>query len=43
MEFTDLLKAGQLKKEPTEKQKIAQFLQFAENEISAAKFNLLNI
>lgn len=40
MEFSDLLKAGQLKQEYTSKQKIAEFLQFAEDEISAAKFNL---
>lgn len=39
MEFDDLLKAGQLKKEHTSRAKIAQFLQFAEEEISAAKFN----
>lgn len=41
MEFNDLIKLGQLKKEETSKQKIAEFLQFAEEEISAAKFNLL--
>lgn len=41
MEFYDLLKSGQLKQEHTSKQKIAEFLQFAEDEISAAKFNLL--
>jgi len=40
MEFDDLLKTGQLKKEYTSKQKIAEFLEFAENELSAAKFNL---
>ena len=40
MEFTDLLKLGQLKKEHTSREKIAEFLQFAEEEISAAKFNL---
>ena len=40
MKFNDLLKSGQLKKEHTSKQKIAEFLQFAEDEISAAKFNL---
>lgn len=39
MEFNDLLKAGQLKKEHTSRAKIAEFLQFAEEEISAAKFN----
>lgn len=40
MEFQDLLKLGQLKIEHTSKEKIAEFLQFAEDEISAAKFNL---
>ena len=40
MEFSDLLRSGQLKKEHTSKQKIAEFLEFAENELSAAKFNL---
>lgn len=40
MNFNDLLKSGQLKKEYTSKQKIAEFLQFAEDEIAAAKFNL---
>lgn len=39
MEFNDLLKAGQLKKEFTSKAKIAEFMEFAEEEISAAKFN----
>lgn len=40
MEFNDLLRSGQLKEESTSKQKIAEFLHFAEDEISAAKFNL---
>lgn len=40
MEFEDLLKSGQLRHEHTSKEKIAEFLQFAEDEISAAKFNL---
>lgn len=40
MEFNDLIKAGQLKKESTSKEKITEFLQFAEDEVSAAKFNL---
>ena len=40
MEFNDLVRLGQLKKEFTSKQKIAEFLQFAEDEVSAAKFNL---
>jgi len=41
MEFADLVKNGQLKKERTAKANIAEFLQFAEEEISAAKFNLV--
>ena len=40
MKFNDLLKSGQLKREHTSKQKIAEFLQFAEDELSAAEFNL---
>jgi len=40
MEFDDLVKSGQLKREHTSEQKIAEFLQFAEDEVSAAKFNL---
>ncbi len=40
MELDDLVKSGQLVKEHTSKEKIAEFLQFAEDEISAAKFNL---
>ncbi len=40
MELDDLVKSGQLTKEHTSKEKIAEFLQFAEDEISAAKFNL---
>ena len=40
MEFSDLLKSGQLKREITAREKIAEFIQFAEEEISAAKFNL---
>jgi len=39
MNFDDLIKSEQLKKEHTSKQKIAEFLQFAEEEIAAAKFN----
>ncbi len=39
MKLDDLLRLGQLKKEPTSKEKIAEFLSFAEEEISAAKFN----
>jgi len=38
--FSDLINKGQLKKEETSKADIASFLQFAEDEISAAKFNL---
>jgi uncharacterized protein (UPF0332 family) len=41
VEFNDLLKTGQLRKETTSKAKIAEFLYFAEDEISAAKFNLV--
>lgn len=40
MKFDDLIKNGQLSKEHTSKEKIAEFLEFAENEIAAAKFNL---
>lgn len=40
MDFNDLINSGQLKKEETAKPDIAGFLQFAEDEISAAKFNL---
>jgi uncharacterized protein (UPF0332 family) len=39
-EFDDLLKSGQLKKERTPAEKLALFVEFAEGEISAAKFNL---
>lgn len=39
MPFNDLLKKGQLKKEHTSNQKIAEFLQFAYEEVAAAKFN----
>lgn len=39
MRFDDLIKTGQLKKENTSKAKIAEFLQFAEEELAAAKFN----
>ena len=39
MKFDDLVKSGQLKKEHTSRAKIAEFVQFAEEEISAAKFN----
>lgn len=40
MLIEDLISKGQLKKEETSKADIAGFLQFAEDEISAAKFNL---
>lgn len=40
MQFDDLIKNGQIVKEHTSKEKIAEFLEFAENELSAAKFNL---
>ncbi|MBL7171071.1 MAG: HEPN domain-containing protein [Candidatus Omnitrophica bacterium] len=40
MKFADLIKSGQLAKEETSKHKIAEFLQFADEEIAAAKFNL---
>ncbi|MFH1772283.1 MAG: HEPN domain-containing protein [Candidatus Omnitrophota bacterium] len=40
MKFDDLIKSGRLQKEQTSKQKIAEFMQFAFNELSAAKFNL---
>ncbi len=40
MEFNDLIKSGRLKEESTSKAKIAEFLEFAENELAAAKFNL---
>jgi hypothetical protein len=40
VDFSDLINKGQLKKEETAKADIAGFLQFAEEEISAAKFNL---
>lgn len=40
MDFNGLIDKGQLKKEETSKADITNFLQFAEDEISAAKFNL---
>ncbi len=40
MQFDDLLKNGQVVKENTAKEKIAEFLQFAEDELAAATFNL---
>jgi uncharacterized protein (UPF0332 family) len=39
MNFSDLEKSGQLKKEVTKPEKIAEFLEFAENEIEGAKYN----
>ena len=40
MSFDDLVKSGQLKEERTGKDKIAEFLQFAETEIDAARYLL---
>ena len=40
MPLEDLVKTGQLKKEDNSKEQITGFLQFAEDEIAAAKFNL---
>jgi uncharacterized protein (UPF0332 family) len=40
VDFSDFITKGQLKKEETSKADITNFLQFAEDEISAAKFNL---
>jgi len=40
MNFADLIKKEQLTRETTSKHKLAEFLQFAEEEASAAKFNL---
>jgi uncharacterized protein (UPF0332 family) len=40
VKFDDLISTGQLKKETTSRQKLVEFLTFAENELSAAKFNL---
>ncbi len=40
MRLDDLLKNGQIVKENTTKEKIGGFLQFAEDELAAAKFNL---
>ena len=39
MQFDDLLKNGQIVKENTTKEKIAEFLQFAEDEAAAAGKN----
>lgn len=39
MNFNDLVRSGQLKKEITNKEKISEFLEFAENEIDGAKYN----
>ncbi len=41
MQLDDLLKNGQIVKESTTKEKIGEFLQFAEDELAAAKFNLV--
>lgn len=40
MRLDDLLRKGQIVKENTTKEKIGEFLQFAEDELAAAKFNL---
>jgi uncharacterized protein (UPF0332 family) len=40
MKFDDLVKSGQLVEESTSKGKLTEFLEFAENELSAAKYNL---
>jgi uncharacterized protein (UPF0332 family) len=40
VQFDDLFKNGRIVKENTAKEKIAEFLEFAENELSAAEFNL---
>lgn len=40
MIFEDLIRMGQLKKEETSRQKLTEFIIFAENELSAANFNL---
>lgn len=40
MKFDDLLRTGQLKKEETSRQKLSEFVNIAQEELSAAKFNL---
>lgn len=40
MKFDDLLGSGQLKAEQTNRQKLLEFLSLAEDELSAARFNL---
>lgn len=40
MNFDDLVKSGQLKEEKTGRDKIAEFLQFAETEVEAARYLL---
>jgi len=40
MKFDDLLRTGQLKNEETTRQKLSEFVAIAEEELSAAKFNL---
>lgn len=42
MSFDDLVKSERLREEKTGKDKIAEFLQFAETEIEAAKYLLPN-
>lgn len=40
MKFDDLLRTGQLKKEETSRQKLSEFVNIAQEELSVAKFNL---
>jgi len=40
MNFDDLIRTGQWKKEKTSKRKFAEFIAFAENELVAARYNL---
>ena len=40
MDFSGLIRSGQLKKEHTSEEKISEFIQFAYNALSAAKYNL---
>lgn len=39
MKFDDLVRVGQLRKESTGKDKLVEYIDFAENEIEAAKYN----
>ena len=40
MKFDDLVRTGQVKKEETSRLKLSEFVAIAEEELSAAKFNL---